>query len=282
MTGSVGAAARPVGLALVGGDLLGDRAVLVAQVVAAGGLPVDRDELVAGLQDRRGRRAGVHGGHARGRLLGAVGPVDAGQQRERDEDVDRRPGADHDDPLPDGLAVVGAVLDLRRDLLRRVHAGDLHVAAERDRADRVLRLAAPRLRPQRREEQREALDAHPDRLGGREVAELVQHDQGREAQERQDPAHAASAPTELAGDRAGVAVGPVERVEGVHAGRRDALERLLDHRRDAHERQPAAEEGVDGDLVGGVEHARRRCRRRAPPRARGAGTGRRPGPAPRR
>ena len=55
--------------------------------------------------------------------------------------------------------------------------------------------AAAGLRPQRREEQREALDAHADRLGRREVAELVQHDQGREAQERQQPAHAASAPT---------------------------------------------------------------------------------------
>ena len=174
-------------------------AVLVAQVVAARAcLPSIATSSSPGFRTAAAGEPGVHGGHARGRLLGAVGPVDAGQQRERDEDVDRRPGADHDDPLPDGLAVVGAVLDLRRDLLRRVHAGDLHVAAERDRADRVLRLAAPRLRPQRREEQREALDAHPDRLGGREVAELVQHDQGREAQERQQPAHAASAPTSSA------------------------------------------------------------------------------------
>ena len=43
------------------------------------------------------------------------------------------PAAIDDDPLPDRLPVVGAVLVLRRHLLLRVHAGDFHVAAERDR-----------------------------------------------------------------------------------------------------------------------------------------------------
>src|SRR5918996_4517606 len=83
--------------------------------------------------------------------------------------------------------------DGRRDVLRRVHAGDLHVAAERDRADRVLGLAAAVAREQRWEEEREPLDPHADRLGGREVPQLVQDDQGGEAEEGEQEAHACTA-----------------------------------------------------------------------------------------
>src|SRR3712207_4770056 len=64
----------------------------------------------------------------------------------------------------------------------------------RDGADRVLGLATADPGEQRREEQREALDAHADRLGGREVPELVEDDERREAEEREEEAHAA-APT---------------------------------------------------------------------------------------
>ena len=55
----------------------------------------------------------------------------------------------------------------------------------------------------------------------------------------------------------------------------------LDHRRDAHEVQPVAEERVHGDLVGGVEHARGGPAGLRPPRAPGAGTGTRRGRAAR-
>src|SRR5262249_28102520 len=98
--------------------------------------------------------------------------------------------ADHHDALPDRLVVVRAALDVRRQLLRRVHAADLHVAPERDRADAVLGLALADLGDQRREEQREALHAHPPRLRGPAVAELVQDDQRGKAEEGQDPGHA--------------------------------------------------------------------------------------------
>src|SRR5262245_53731273 len=80
--------------------------------------------------------------------------------------------------------------DLRRDALVRVHPGDLHVAPERDRSDGVLGLATADLRQQRREEQREALDAHADRLRGGEVAELVEDDERGKAGEREEVAHA--------------------------------------------------------------------------------------------
>ena len=146
------------------------------------------------------------------------------QEQEGQHDVDRRAGGDDDDPLPDRLAEVGAVGDLRRDLLRRVHARDPHVAAERDRADRVLRLAAAHAAEQRREEEREALHAHPDGLGGREVAELVQDDQRGEAQEGEQPAQAAT-PIASSATRRAVGVGGIQRVEGVHARGRELLER---------------------------------------------------------
>ena len=72
--------------------------------------------------------------------------------------------------------------------------GDLHVAPERDRPDRVLGLGVLRAPPpdQRREEQREALDAHADGLGGDEMAELMQDDQRGEAREREEITHAIS------------------------------------------------------------------------------------------
>ena len=103
------------------------------------------------------------------------------------------PGADHDDPLPHRLVVVGAGRDVRRQLLLRVHPGDLHEAAERDRADPVLGLADLLLHDERREEQAESLDAHAARLGGDEVAELVQDDQRGEARECEEPAQARTA-----------------------------------------------------------------------------------------
>ena len=49
------------------------------------------------------------------------------------------------------------------------------------------------LRQQRREEEREALDAHPGGLGRSEVAELVQDDQRGEAEEGEQPAHVRTA-----------------------------------------------------------------------------------------
>ena len=48
----------------------------------------------------------------------------------------------------------------------------------------------------------------------------------------------------------------------MHAPRAQALERGLDHRRDPREAETALEEGMDGYLVGGVQHAGRRAARR--------------------
>ena len=64
--------------------------------------------------------------------------------RRRSAMFTRRPREDHDDPLPRRLVVVGAPRRLGVEVaeLLGVHARDLHVAARRDRADRVLRLAA--------------------------------------------------------------------------------------------------------------------------------------------
>ena len=75
-------------------------------------------------------------------------------------------------------------------LLPGVHAGDLHVAAERDRADSVLGLA-PRLNftssgPKNSENRSTRM---PDGLRGHEVARLVEDDQCREAEERVDVGH---------------------------------------------------------------------------------------------
>ena len=101
------------------------------------------------------------------------------------------PGEDHDDPLPRRLVVVRARRELGRELRTLVgrHPGDLHVAARGDRADPVLGLADLAPHQQRREEHREALDAHAQPLGRHEVAELVQQHEHHDAEDRPDPAH---------------------------------------------------------------------------------------------
>ena len=173
------------------------RGDLLPQRVRVAGLAVDREDAVT-LLEHAGRRRLLRDGLDPVRRLDLARvaerrPVEPGQDHEREHDVDHRPGEDDHDPLPDRLAVVGAVLDARRELLRRVHAGDLHEAAERQPADPVLGLAALPAQLGAAEEEREALDAHPDRLGGREVPELVEDDQEREAREGEDPAHRATA-----------------------------------------------------------------------------------------
>jgi hypothetical protein len=170
----------------VGGDLRGELREVPPD-------SVDRHDVVAGKQDPGGGRAALHGPHPGGlRVQDPVGVHEPPEQDEGDQDVDGRARGDHGDPLPHGLAEVGPVGHLGRDLLERAHPGDLHVAPERDRPDRVLGLAALRARQQRREEQAEALHAHADELGHGEVAELVQDDQRREAQEGEKPAHRTS------------------------------------------------------------------------------------------
>ena len=150
------------------------------------------------------------------------------------------------------------MLDLRGNLLLRVHAGDLHVAAERDRFDPVLGLAALERPDRRPEEEEEALDPHPRRLGGDEVAGLVEDDQQAEADEDEEPAHAGVNPrTWLFGAPAGLGVGGEEVVEVGDRLGRHLLQHPLDHRGDAGEGDLPVEEGGDGDLVGGVEHAGR-------------------------
>ena len=76
---------------------------------------------------------------------------------------------------------------------RAVHAGNLHVAAERDRADAVLDPVPLLLDDRRREAHVEASRAHPDEDRGEEVAGLVDEDQEGEAEDGDDHAHATAA-----------------------------------------------------------------------------------------
>ena len=69
---------------------------------------------------------------------------------------------------------------------RPVHAGDLHVAAERDRADPVLDAAAHRLDDRRPEAEIELPRRHPDGARGEEVPRLVDHHEQRQPDDRCD------------------------------------------------------------------------------------------------
>src|SRR4051812_3285558 len=167
--------------------------LLVAQAGLVARDTVDRQHLVAGAE-LVGRCAGrldlvdhevVHRHPVEG--------DDRPAQQEGDEQVHGWARRDNDDALPRRLVEVGPRGDLRRELLVGAHPGDLHVAAERDRPDGVLGLAAADLAQQRREEEREALDAHPGGLGRGEVPELVQDDERGEAEEGEQPAQVRTA-----------------------------------------------------------------------------------------
>src|SRR5436190_15549995 len=73
---------------------------------------------------------------------------------------------------------------------RTVHAGDLHVAAERHRADAVLDALAPHLHERGREAEVEAPRAHADRPRDEEVPRLVDEDEDCEAEDRDRDVHA--------------------------------------------------------------------------------------------
>ena len=71
-------------------------------------------------------------------------------------------------------------------LFVRVVAGHLDVAAERQRADAVLGVAAPEAEDRRVEPELELQDADADALGGEEMPELVhEHEHAEHEGERQ-------------------------------------------------------------------------------------------------
>src|ERR1700730_10283824 len=116
------------------------------------------------------------------------------EDHERDKQVHRRARENHHDALPGCLGVVRAAGHLRLEVpdFLGVHARDLHVSPRRYRPHRILGLPPAHTDERRWEEQREALHAHADGLGDREVPELLEHDQDDDAEDCQDPAHGPS------------------------------------------------------------------------------------------
>src|SRR5688500_13352409 len=73
-----------------------------------------------------------------------------------------------------------------------------------------------------------------------------------------EPASKDSCPGEIRGYAAWIGVHLQGLVETRGGWAVDLCQRPLDHVRDAQERQPVVEESCHGDLIGGIEHARRR------------------------
>ena len=111
------------------------------------------------------------------------------------------------------------------------------------------------LHDRRREADVELARAHADGARGEEVARLVDEDQQREAEDRDDDVHGDQRVRALR-EAPRLGVGLDELVEVARRRAVDRGERLLDDVRDAEERQPPGEERGDGDLVGGVVGAR--------------------------
>src|SRR5207248_2370013 len=94
------------------------------------------------------------------------------EQYERDHEVRRRSGEDHERTLPRRLRAERPRILLRGRLLVRVHAGDTHVAAEGQRFHAVLRLASPDRPQARAEPDEELLHLDLEQLGEAEVRGL--------------------------------------------------------------------------------------------------------------
>ena len=204
----------------------GDGAAQLVQVVH--GLPVDLDDAVAGAQPGGdgGRGGAVRGGLDH--LADAVGvdlQADRDQQavdeQQGDDEVGNGAGGQHDPLLPGRVGVEhppdrgrvgrgrlgplghrgrgpvgGRVLltpwPLRFEkvavVLVRADPGDLAEAAERQRLDAVLGLAASGRPDGAAEPEEEALDLHAEQLGGGEVAALVEQDGQHQGQDEQQDA----------------------------------------------------------------------------------------------
>ncbi len=100
---------------------------------------------------------------------------DEGHDDDRQGEVHHRAHHEHLEPLPLrlGQELVGGP---RAGIFRGL-AGHLDVAAERNRADAVFRVAAPEGQDLRPEAQREREDAHPNPPRHHEMAELVDENQ---------------------------------------------------------------------------------------------------------
>ena len=153
-----------------------------AQVLPGGdAVAFDRAHRVAGgevrrLRQRAGRRLRQH----RAGFRHAV-HVQAGIDRDREQEIEQRAGADDDDPAPDALPVEGAVqvLGVHGRLALVEH---LDVAAERNRGERPFGRVAPDLAGVERAPEADRKAQHLDVAQARRevVAVLVHHDQHAE------------------------------------------------------------------------------------------------------
>ena len=150
---------------------------------------IDGDDAIAVLHSRlRGGRAGLHVSDPGGQIAVRRG-VHREVEDQREEEIGRRPREGDGRLLPGRLLQEAPALVLRRKLLERVVAGELHVAAERKERDAVLGL--PPLHPEQpgAEPDREShrLDAQP--LADQQVSQLVEEDddadEHREGDQRQ-------------------------------------------------------------------------------------------------
>ena len=166
------------------------------------------------------------------------------------------------DPLALGQELVGRALPL---VLRRF-AGHLHVAAERDGADAVLRAAARELQDLGAESERKR--QHPDAVPARhqEMAQLVHEDEDAEdEQKRRGSCHA---PRKMVADGWFRAKKPAptrrsrerrESVDGARLSRSLAFSAASITVGIAGKRKPAGQELLHRDFVRGVEHDRPRA-----------------------
>ena len=144
---------------------------------------VHRDDPIAGPQARLCRRPARHHLDAGGGEIGEpLRRVEQDDDEEGHQVVHARPGRDDEEPRPGGLVGVrAAVVRVLRGGIVGGEPGDLAIAAEREGAEPVVRLAAPEPGDARAEADRERLHPHPEETGEREVASFVGCDEQAQA-----------------------------------------------------------------------------------------------------
>ena len=150
---------------------------------------VDARDAVARIELAVRRLAGDDLAHGRGQELLDL-EEDRRVERDREEEVHRRPREDDDDPLPERLRLEGAVPVLGQDRLALLALLEhLHEAAEGQEAHAVLGLLAADAQDLRPEADREGEHLHAEDLREGEVPRLVDEDEGADEDDEVQKVH---------------------------------------------------------------------------------------------
>src|SRR5690606_37055568 len=113
-------------------------------------------------------------------------------EEDREDEVHRWTGQNHDHSLVEGEALERSILVLRKNQVTLGLLEHLHVATEREKRDTVLGFPAAEAKDFRPKPQTEGDDLHPECLRKQEMPHLVHEDQRTDQQDEVQEIHGLS------------------------------------------------------------------------------------------